>query len=227
MKIGVMQPYIFPYLGYFKLVNSVDKFVFFDDVHYKKKGWINRNNLIFSGRVAQFTIPLKDASQNRLINEIFISLDDAWKKKLKASLRQSYSKAPYFHDVFEMIREVVFGEELLISEMAKKSIIEVSKYLQLEANFVNSSCGYNNEAIKGEERILDICQKECATEYINLPGGQDLYDETSFAKYGIQLSFINANFPVYSQFSKSFQPGLSIIDILMHNKPEDIRKMLK
>ena len=69
MKLAIMQPYVFPYIGYFQLINAVNKFIFYDDVDYIKQGWINRNQILLNGKAYLFTIPLADASSLRKIKD--------------------------------------------------------------------------------------------------------------------------------------------------------------
>jgi hypothetical protein len=227
MKLGIMQPYLFPYIGYFSLISKVDKFVFLDDVNYIKRGWINRNRLIFSGQVSYFTIPLESASQNNLIYEIKIHQNNFWQKKLKKTLFESYKKAPFYKNVSALFEEVLFTEEQSLSEVAKTSIIATTQYLGIPHNFVLSSSLYKNTSILGQDRILDICLKESAEKYWNLPGGRELYSLEKFKQNKIALEFVEPNFIAYPQFSKDFNPGLSIIDVMMHNSIDDVRSMLQ
>ena len=227
MKIGIMQPYLFPYLGYFKLISKLNTFVFYDDVRFINKGWINRNRIISSGIVKYFTIPLEGASQNKRICDIKISNDSDWRIKLKKNIEQSYSKAENFSKVFAVIEPILFDNKVMISEMSKLSVETLSNYLEIEVNFIKSSSKYNNEFIKGQERIIDICRQENASEYINLPGGQEIYSRELFCKNNIKLSFIEPKFPIYQQSVEGFVPGLSIIDVLMHNKISSVKEMLK
>ena len=81
-KIAIMQPYFFPYIGYFQLINAVDIFVFYDDVNFIKKGWVNRNNVLVNGQAKLITVPLEGASQNLLINQINLTITNKWKKNL-------------------------------------------------------------------------------------------------------------------------------------------------
>lgn len=122
MNIAVMQPYLFPYAGYFNLLAQVDKFVFFDDVNYINRGWINRNRLLLAGDVRYFTIPLIKASQNLKINQIYIQPKDIWLQKTLHTIKQSYAKAPNFHAVYDLLKEVFAGDSLTISDMARDSI---------------------------------------------------------------------------------------------------------
>ena len=222
-----MQPYLFPYLGYFKLVRSVDRFVFFDDVNFVRRGWVNRNRLLLSGRVCYFTAPLVGASQNVRICDIRVSYEVDWIKKLETSIRQSYGKAPYFREVFRLLAVSLFDREASIGEMAKKSVVAVSRYLGLSTEFVWSSSQYQNQVLKGEERLLDICAQEEAGVYCNLPGGKSIYDKELFRKRGVELIFMEPKLHEYPQFSSVFQPSLSIIDVLMHNDRGVVGRMLE
>jgi hypothetical protein len=227
MKIAIMQPYFFPYITYFSLISKTDKFIFFDDVNYIKKGWINRNRLIFSGKICYFTLPIVSASQNKLISEVEIHHDNIWKKKLKKTIFESYKKAPFYKEVSDLLEPVLYTDDLSLAEVAKKSIITTANYLGISNKFVSSSAIYENSFLKGDERILDICIKEGANEYWNLPGGEELYSIEKFKQNKIALEFVEPNFIAYSQFSKEFNPGLSIIDVMMHNSIDDVRNMLR
>jgi hypothetical protein len=222
-----MQPYLFPYIGYFKLISRVDRFVFFDDVNFINKGWINRNRLLIDGKVKFFTVPLSAASQNCLIFNIQIVPDMIWRAKLEKSIYQSYSKAKYFKEIFELISPVLFVKKKMIGDMAKESIEKITNYLSINTDYIWSSEIYKNHHLKGEARIIDICLKEKSNSYINLSGGQNLYVVDNFAANGINLSFVDVALPKYPQFSSTFEPGLSIIDVLMHNSPSQVLEMLK
>ncbi|NOR69316.1 MAG: hypothetical protein GQ532_06400 [Methylomarinum sp.] len=226
MKLAIMQPYLFPYLGYFKLIDAVDKFVFYDDVNFIKNGWINRNRLLISKKVNYLTIPLSGMSSSLKINQVMVQGNERWRKKILQSVRQSYSKAPHFKEVNNILSEVLFSKENYISDMAKKSIILVSQYLELETQFIISSSHYNNMDLNGVDRVIDICHKEKATEYYNLPGGSGLYDDNLFEFNKIKLYFIKPFLSQYQQFSEEFVSGLSVIDVLMFNDKCTAREML-
>jgi hypothetical protein len=226
MKLAIMQPYFFPYLGYFHLVNAVDKFVFYDDVNYIKNGWINRNRLLFSDNPKYFTIPLAGASPFLKIDQICVQQNGIWQKKLSELMRYSYLKAPNFKVVHQLFSDVLFVDDIRISELAKLSVKAVSEYLGLATQFIESSSVYKNVQLKGAERVLDICIREKASEYYNLPGGRLLYDEELFNLNGVELHFILPKLVPYKQFLNTFQPCLSIIDVLMFNDKDAIREML-
>lgn len=226
MKLAIMQPYLFPYIGYFQLMAAVDKFVFYDDVNFIKNGWINRNRLFLAGDVRYITIPLTSASSFLKINQIVVQSSDVWRKKISESIRHSYSKAPYFPSINNIICDVLSSGENKISNLAKNSVIAIADYLGLKTRFVMSSALYKNENLNGVARVLDICHEEKANQYYNLPGGKDLYDEKLFKLNGMDLCFIRPELKGYRQFSTDFHPGLSIIDVLMFNDRDIVREML-
>ncbi len=229
MTVAIMQPYIFPYLGYYQLVNAVDTFVFFDDVNYINKGWINRNNILQQDKPLKFTIPLAKASQNRLINEIEISGYTKWRKDFLKSVEISYKKAPQFSFVFKWLNEFFTKDYLLISELAADSVKEVAKLLELHVIFKNAgSINYKNDSTQnGEQKILKLCKIFGAQKYINPKNGTYLYNPDLFNSANIELKFINMHGINYPQFSKEeFIPNLSIIDVMMFNSKNEISQML-
>lgn len=227
MTIAIMQPYIFPYIGYFQLINAVDRFIIYDDVSFINKGWINRNNILVGGKAHLFTIPLKDASQNKLIFEVGLARHEPWQKKLLKTLQQSYQKAPCYQKVFDLIEEIVNLEIESINELNLCALQKTCKYMEISTEIVPSSTVYQNGHLKGQDRILDICKQEQADHYINPIGGMELYDKGKFEKEGIRLDFIKSILSPYPQFKNAFVPWLSVIDVLMFNHPDDIRKQLE
>jgi hypothetical protein len=226
MKIAIMQPYFFPYIGYFQLVNAVDKFVFYDDVNFITRGWINRNRILCHGKDMLITVPLKNASQNKLINEIKIVEDERWKQKLLKTLEMNYKKAPYFSEVYAIFQNVIKCDTTFISEMCINSVMAVSHYLGLSTIFEKSSEKYpDTRGLKREQRLIEICQKNNAKNYINPSGGKELYKKEDFLRQNLYLFFIENTLPTYRQFNHDFVPGLSIIDVMMFNSPEEIKKM--
>lgn len=227
MKLAIMQPYFFPYLAYFQLVNTVDKFVFYDDVQYIKGGWINRNKILVSNKENIITLSLVSSSPNKKINEIKIS--NGYDKVLR-KIAHSYQKAPFFKKVFPIVEEVfnAIDENSLISEIAAFSVILVSKFMSIEVDFeFSSKCYYNTRHLGRTERLVEICKLNNADTYINPKGGSELYTKDEFNKHNISLFFISTFFTKYNQFNnKIFIPNLSIIDVMMFNSPAIIKKIL-
>ncbi|WP_417237267.1 WbqC family protein [Bizionia paragorgiae] len=230
MKIGIMQPYIFPYIGYFQLINAVDTFVFYDDVNYIKGGWINRNNILVGDKANMFTISLNNPSSFNTISETKLDLNkfEIFKLKFLRTIEQSYKKAPLYKKIYPMLEDFfLVKENILISEMAINSVVMVSNYLGLQTDFKISSINHaDSKGVDKADRLITISKKEMAKEYINPIGGQDLYNKEHFKNNNIKLHFIQSEEIVYKQFKGDFVPWLSIIDVLMFNSKEEIQLQL-
>ncbi len=219
MKGAVMQPYFFPYIGYYQLAYEVEKFVFFDDVNYIKKGYINRNSILMNGVLHQFTIPVVGVSQNKKINEHFYVGDFS---QFLEKIIVAYRGAPCFNDVFPMIQEAALSGSLNVAEKNAASIKLVFDYLDLDRNFSFSSGEKSESLLKGQARIISLCKKLNVDEYRNAIGGSDLYSHEEFNKEGINLKFIRTNLKPYTQNMDGFVPNLSMIDILMWCQKEEV-----
>lgn len=226
MKLAIMQPYLLPYIGYFQLMAAVDKFVVYDDVNFIKGGWINRNRILLGGREHLFTIPLQGASPNRLINEIQLVADSGWRLKLIRTIEQAYYLAPYFQQVFPLLREIISFPERNLAKYLLHALSKITTHLDITAELVPTSSVYNNAKLKGQDRILDICRKVGATVYINPHGGRELYDAGSFREKNVTLRFLESQEIGYDQLSPEFHPSLSIVDVLMCNSQLETREYL-
>ncbi|MGC9402624.1 WbqC family protein [Vibrio genomosp. F10 str. 9ZC157] len=224
-----MQPYLFPYIGYLQLIDAVDKFVVYDDVNYIKKGWINRNRILISGNPKLFTLPLKGASQNKLINEI--ELSDSyhdWKQKFLRTLEMNYKKAINYDEAMIVVTEILSFKCSNLSDFIVHSLNVICCYLDIDTEIVDSSVRYGNRMLKGQDRILDICKKENSKHYINPVGGVELYNLDVFERNEIKINFINSDGEShYKQFGDDFSPWLSIIDVMMFNSRSDAKVLLK
>ena len=226
MKLAIMQPYLFPYIGYFQLAAAVDKFVFYDDVNFIKNGWINRNRILLGDQVRYLTVPLSGASPSLKINEVEVEPRERWLRKLLESIRHAYAKAPHYPQVSELIERILAETLTPISSLASRTVVEICRYLEIDTEFVPSSTKYGNAQLKGVDRVIDICDKEQAGIYVNLPGGRALYDSKAFSARGVELAFIEPNLSPYAQFDQAFQPALSILDVLMFNSKNHVKEML-
>lgn len=216
--IAVMQPYLFPYLGYYQMAYHVSEFVFFDDVHFIKKGYINRNNILLDDKAHRFSLPVQDASQNCLIKDhMFLDGGD-----VKYLIERAYGKAPYFSEVFPLVRDVLTDPDRSVVHVTARSIRIVFDYLGLPKRFSLSSEIGKSPLAKGESKIIEICIAKGARRYTNAVGGKDLYDAAAFNNRGIELEFICMKEIVYSQLSPVFVPNLSIIDVLMHCSKDEV-----
>ncbi|WP_373938099.1 WbqC family protein [Vibrio kanaloae] len=220
MKCAIMQPYLFPYLGYYQLVYAVDKFVFYDDVNYIKGGFINRNNILANGTAQRFTIPINQASSFKKINEL--SFTDNVRKQLM-SIEQAYSKSPYFNDVYPIIKNVLSSDNRDVTSVCRQSIESVFQYLDINKNTILSSDLDYSRDQSPADKLVSIAGLLNCNNYVNSPGGKELYNKGYFKERGIDLSFIEMNDIKYSQGGNvEFTPYLSMIDILMWNKKNDV-----
>lgn len=223
MTLAIMQPYFFPYIGYWQLINAVDVFVIFDDVNYIKKGYINRNNILINGVSQKIILELKGVSQNKLINEIEIGNNT---QNLLKTIEVSYKKAPFFSVVFSILEDILKQEEKNLAKFIGYSLKKISDYLGIDTKFIYSSEVEKNTSFKGQDKILDICKVFETVNYINAIGGKKLYSKIEFKKQNICLSFLDTSLLEYKQFGREFIPYLSIIDIIMFNHKDNVSKML-
>jgi len=225
MKLAIMQPYLFPYVGYYQLVNAADRFVVYDDVNFINRGWINRNNILINGKASLFSVPLKKASQNKLICEIQLG-EDPWRPELLKKIELAYKKAPHYNNIFPMVVDIISGGHTHIAGLALSGLTTISAYLGFTTVFVNSSSVYNNRDINAQYRILDICRQENAATYINPIGGTEIYSKELFGEAGIKLQFLRTGNVAYRQYANDFVPNLSILDLLMFNSKEEIKLVM-
>lgn len=227
-KIAIMQPYLFPYIGYFQLVNAVDTFVFYDDVNFIKGGWINRNNILINGKRKLITVPCIKPSQNKLINQVYLDPNKKTVNSILKSIDLAYKKAPYYSDVFPLIYNFLSAyDKPTVSELAIDSVLLVVDYLNLKSNFKKSSKDYSDSSrLKKDNRLIEISKTAGASIYINPIGGVELYSKKRFEEEGITLNFIESGLINYTQYKNEFVPNLSIIDVMMFNSPQQIKEML-
>lgn len=227
-RTAIMQPYIFPYIGYFHLIEAADVFVFYDDVNFIKRGWINRNRILLNQQDFLFTIPVEKASQNNLIKDTPLAIDQTFTKKWFAQLENAYKKAPYFKTVFELIQCIHGGEHASISDYAIESIKSIYHYLGKDLNCAKSSLlSPHTQGMDKADRLIQITLDLGYQNYVNAIGGTELYDKPYFAEKGVELSFVKSREVIYKQFDHSFVPWLSIIDVMMFNDPRAILEMMR
>lgn len=228
MAVAIMQPYFFPYLGYFQLVQSVDHFVFYDDVMFIKKGWINRNRILMQRTDFMVTIPLEKQSQHKSIRESTIAWHTDFAPKCITQLEAAYKKAPQFIPVMDLIRRVLDAKPLSLADLAARSVMLTWEYLGLQKQFYQSTELGIAQDVGRAQRLIDITKSLGAHEYRNALNGQALYAKPAFAAQGIDLTFVEAALPVYKQDGvDTFIPGLSIIDVLMWNSKADVVDMVQ
>lgn len=214
-----------PYIGYFQLIAAVDVFVVYDNIKYTKKGWINRNRILINGKDLIFSLPLKNESDNMdIINRELSSAFD--RHKLLRQFKGAYIKAPYFTETFQLLDRIVNCGHTNLFQYIHYSLTEICSYLGIDTEIRISSDIDTDHTLKGQERVLNLCQTLGANTYINSIGGVDLYDKDVFSSFGTTLRFIKSNPLSYQQFELPFVPWLSIIDVMMFNSVEKIKVYL-
>lgn len=229
MRLGIMQPYFFPYIGYFSLIKHVDKFILLDNVQFIRHGWIERNRILKpNGGWQYIAVPLKKHSQKTPIKEIMIDNSVEWKEKIVAQLRH-YKKAPYYYEVLNLLQELLQIEYQTITELDKNALLKVIEYLHISTPIevfrdMNIEIDKINSA---DEWALNICKAiPEADEYWNPPGGKVFFDSQKYRVQGIKLKFEKVEITEYPQKGQIFEPGLSILDVMMFNSADEINKML-
>lgn len=226
MILAANQPYFFPYLGYWQLINAADVFLVADDVTFRRKSWICRNRILVSGRPYWLRLQVQDASSFRLIMDTRLSGVNSFLEKLR-TLEMAYHKAPFFADVYDLASRVfAFDSKGMLSPFLENSIREVCGYLGIDTVIGRCSDYPENSRYHREKSIYYLCRELGADTYINLPGGQALYDFGEFGREGIELRFIQPRMREYPQFRGPFVPSLSILDIMMFNSREAVHEML-
>lgn len=216
-KIGIMQPYFFPYIGYFQLIQAVDIYVNLDHVSFMKRSYMTRNTLKDGVKI---NIPCSGASQNKKCKEVNVLFDGVWENKFATTLHQLYSKEKNYQNILEQILipwSTLFynQQQISISELNYRSILYVNDYLDIKTKIIHTSEGLTYK--KKNEGLQDIIKHFEGTHYINAIGGQSLYTKEDFATQGIDLKFIK---------NKSELPNTSILDLLFRYDKEIIKQEL-
>lgn len=229
-KIAIMQPYFFPYIGYFSLIKHTDEFIIFDPVQFIRHGWIERNRILKQGGGWIYArAPLEKFEQTALIKDVKIDNSQDWKGKLLAQLQPYKKIAPYYSQTIALIEEIFASDYQDIVSLNRAILEKVCDYLSIEYKIATFS--EMNLEIKPptapDEWALNICLAlGDVSEYWNQPGGQSFFDKTKYDNANVDLRFIKVHPQEYDQHMPTFEPGLSIIDVLMFNSPEKINEMM-
>lgn len=226
MKIAIMQPYFFPYLGYWQMFFAVDKFVLLDDVNFIMRGYINRNSILMNGKAHLFSIPLDKPSQNKLIKDTKIKFAQKDRENFLKTITLAYKKAPFYDKFFPVFKDIVENVDDDLTNYIKYSFEQVKNYLGLDTEILISSQIEKDNTLHAQDRIIEINKRLGATQYINAIGGQELYNKSDFDNAGIKLNFIKMLPVEYKQFKGDFVSNLSFIDVLMFNDTETIKEYL-
>ena len=226
MKTAIMQPYFFPYIGYFQLIDSVDLFIVYDNIKYTKKGWINRNRMLQNGKDSMFSLSLKKDSDFLDVRERELAEDFNHKKFLN-QIRGAYQRAPFFEQTFSLIEKIMQFEDRNLFNFIHNSIVRTCDHLDVTTEIKVSTDITIDHELKNQDKVLALCNAVDTTVYINAIGGIELYSKNAFQERSLELKFIRSKPFVYDQFDNDFVPWLSIIDVMMFNSVDTINDYVK
>jgi len=230
MRIGVMQPYFFPYIGYFQLINTVARFILFDDVQYIRHGWINRNRILKPAEGNQYILaPLADHKRDTEIKNIKVKAGYDWKEKIIRQTEHYKKRSPFYNQVQELLVKCFEIEETNITKLNGHILSVICDYIGIPYKVeISSEMNFDYSGVSDAgEWALAVSDQLKAEEYINPSGGIELFDPAKFVEKNIKLTFIHPKITEYSQRRGVFEPGMSILDILMFNSPDAVTDMLQ
>jgi hypothetical protein len=219
MRLAIMQPYFFPYIGYFQLIAAADMFIVYDNIKYTKKGWINRNRMLQNGRDEMFSLPLKSDSDYLNVCERELAADFN-RDKLLNQIKGAYRRAPYFARTFPLVEQIVQHEDANLFRFLHHSIVKTCEHLGIKTEIRISSGIAIDHDLKNQDKVIALCEAIGANTYVNATGGMRLYSKEMFREKCIELKFIKSKPFEYAQLGNEFVPWLSIIDVMMFNSVE-------
>jgi len=214
-QVAVLQSNYIPWKGYFDIINSVDEFIWYDDVQYTKRDWRNRNRIKTSRGSQWLTIPCRGKGRP-LINQVEID-DPSWRQKHWQTLSRAYCRAPYFNDFHDYFEELYLGRRWQLLHEVNRTFVEriCQDILGVTTRFVDSA-RYSLESSK-QERMLDLLEQAGADRYLSGPAAKDYLDEGEFLDRGIELVWMDyGGYPVYPQLHGRFEHKVSILDLLFN-----------
>ena len=224
MKVAIMQPYFLPYIGYFQLINAVDKFVIYDNIQYTKKGWINRNRILLNGKDVFITLPLlRDSDYSDIKDRKLADNFALFAQKQRRMVEQAYRKAPHFKTGMAVYDLIMTFDDFNLFYFIYNSVFKICQFLDIHTEIIISSTLPVNSDLRGANKVMSICKALQGDVYVNPIGGIELYQNSEFMANGILLQFLKPNEIQYLQFQNKFVPWLSIIDLIMFNSVERIR----
>lgn len=230
MKVAIMQPYFFPYLGYFQLIHSVNRFILGDDVQYIERGWVNRNRILKPGDAGfmYITVPLVKHSHEIHISQVQLKEGADWKTKIVSQFDHYKKKAPYYSAVRDVLLHCFALPKTNIARFNAHCLKAACDYIGIDFTIeLQSEMVFDYSMVTCRcDRPIQICKQLGADHYINAPNGKGLYDPVTFQQNNIRLSFLEPVLKEYKQLNGHFEPALSILDVMMFNSPGDIRVML-
>lgn len=227
MKVALMQPYFFPYIGYFQLIDAVDEFVIFDNAQYIRRGWINRNRILNAQKETVYiNIPVQKAPRETKIKDMVID-NSNWKDTIFHQLKY-YRKAPHYDFMMDFLNDGLNSNTPSLSELNTSLLKKVCNLLEIDTTItvLSEQFPFLNDMNAADEWGIEVSKALDATTYINAIGGMDFYDPQKYRAHGLDIQFVKTELKPYQQFQNIFVPGLSIIDVLMFNQPDEVKEML-
>ena len=230
MRLGLNQPYFFPYIGHFALIRAVDTYIVDDVVQYIQKGWMSRNRILKqSGGIQYIILPAQKHDFSAPIRDVRIDNSQPWQQKILGQMAH-YKKAPYYQQVIALVKEAFACPCETVSEFNTKATRMVCSYLGIDTPIhVLSEMNlekYRPPYPKGENALHVCLAVDGVTEYWNAPGGAAFYDREKYRQAGIEIRFQKMILDEYPQKGQPFEAGLSILDVMMFNDPQTIQRMM-
>lgn len=228
MVLGLMQPYFFPYLGYFELIDRVDQWIAFDTAQYIRRGWVNRNRILHPVAGWQYvTVPVRGHDRHTPISEICIVVDSGWCTRIENQLQHYRARAPHFEPVMALLHDCLTPKEPSLARLNVAALRKVCAFLGIpfECRLLSELAPRLGPIDGPGDWALRLAEALHADEYVNPPGGRDLYDPAKFAASGIRLTILGSAPFSYECPGYRFEQSLSILDALMWNSPAEVREM--
>ncbi len=249
MTLGIMQPYFFPYLGYFQLIHAADQFLLYDNLKYSRRGWVNRNRILVVGGSPMFlSVSIKEPRATKTIRSVELLGWRHRREKLLRSIHANYRRCPHFREANKLIEEILFLDTESLAELNKHCVVTISRFLGIDTAILTNSTPFDamedrlrDDDVGLEEsfprvrleepqrrvvRALELCRELGADVFVNAIGGRELYAKAAFAAHGVQVLFVRTRPHTYRQRAIPFSARLSIIDTLMNTGRDRTRKQL-
>ena len=231
MRLGIMQPYFLPYVGYFSLIAACERFILLDTVQFIRHGWIERNRILKPMEGWQYIrVPLKAHHRETPIRDIRIDDSTSWRRRILAQLEHYRKSAPYYPEVSLWFESALSFETGSIVKLDQHLLRETCERLDIETPIeVFSELTVDIEPPAApDEWALHICRAlGGVTEYWNPIGGQNLFDRSKYEASGIRLLFMEQHLTPYDQQREQFTPALSMLDVMMFNGIDTTRSMFE
>ena len=226
ISVAIMQPSLFPYLGYFQLMHHVDQFVVFDTAQYIRRGWINRNRILLDQKPHTFTLPVRKAPRDKLIADMLLATDSKAVSKLLHTIHVAYREAPHFDSTYAMVESILESTESSLCIRLVDQLQQILTHLNIDTQIKLASEIEEGSVEGAENRILGMCETLGATTYINPWNGQNLYSPKRFHERNIRLGFLEMQVVPYPQTVTEFVSHLSIVDVMMYCSVEEVHRLL-